>query len=624
MTIVYNSELEPNSFLIGLRKRILKRWPGGVVATTRNGVPLGGAHVEVLSNRTRLYGPIGASIVTLNIGNSRHGRDLLASALGASDLKAVRRMRRAVGAMVAGRMPAEDDAIAAKYHHATHSCLALALERKAARVARGEAKVTPFEKVYNVVNAVLGHGRGGGIASNLAPASDCKGSALHADSGEWAVDPAGISIFYRDVPDDYSPFRTATGAAAMSMVRPEWRPGTTSVYVDVVATYAHRNWLVRNNYFWDGVLDAYVHPDYRSDEDGEDEDGLCEYHSDSSRRHTCVRRHPSMESDALKDDTITLGFEAEIQVPERYSCIKALNADEVLRSVTVLEHDGSLNEEDGFETITGWSTMPTVVEWGERYCNVVSRQGYYTDSAGLHIAVGGLTQLHVARVYGFVFDRGNRPLLRDMAGRDYNSYSTDFYFMKEVKGAGYEWERFRTVERPAPTAFTSRKIAANMAIVAKKSASQGRYSALNYRRGGGYDGTLEWRLFEATGNATRMTARLQFVWAVSKYTDPALCNPLTTDGFLRALVTDPLLRRHTEALREYIVRTAAHQCRFPAFARAVTELRQRKEKKAAHLAKGSAPVAATPPSASTPRMIAPEIMQVVRPTVITLTQNFVA
>lgn len=588
MPIVYHNENTPSSFFASLRVRILKRWPGGVVYTTRNGVRTGGTHIEILSSRTRMHGRFGENLHSLIWGNTREGRDAHLIGTGGAGISSAKyreliAARKLIGKVVAGRLLSDDDAIRLKHYDGGFTRLRSALVKRADMVnaTAGRPNRIPFEKAYRAIERVYGEG----FASKFVPADDRDGCAVHVDDGAWALNEQGVAQFYVVLSENFDEFRTASGDRFIRTAVRDRRPSPASEFREVTVNYAARSWLEYNGYSYNDEEGRYVHDDFVSDddEDGEDEDGLYDYHSSSSRRRSCVKRHPSMEGDALKDDNITLGFEAEIQVPERYTCVKQLNADDVLRKVTVMEHDGSLSEDDGFETITGWSTMPTVVEWGERYCRVVSRQDYYTDGAGLHIAVGGLSQLHVARVYGFVFDRGNRPLLRDMAGRDYNSYSTDFYFMKEVKDARYEWDQFRTVERPAPTAFTSRKITANMAIVTKKSASQGRYSALNYRRAE-YAGTLEWRMFEATGNATRMTARLQFVWAVSKYTDPALCNPLTMDGFLHALVTDPLLRRHTEALREYIVRTEAHQCRFPDFARAVTELRQRKEKKVAHIA----------------------------------------
>lgn len=355
-----------------------------------------------------------------------------------------------------------------------------------------------------------------------------------------------------------------------------WR-GNDALGNPTLATIADVEVLEAEDYVpIDGVYyHPYIAEDYRhgGDEDeDEDESGLLDYHSYGSERARAVRYHAPDASDPLAADPFTLGFEAEIQVPARYRIVQRIKRDPVLSRVAILEEDGSLCSRTGFETVTGWSTLNEVCRWADAYGEALKDSDYNVDNCGLHIAVGGMSNLHVARVMGFVFDEDNRPLLRDMAGRDYNGYAKDYRFISDPYGGA----------RPNQPAHTARRVAANSAKAITAGWEHSRYLGLNYRNDGDYNGTLEWRLFAGSGNATRIKARLQFVWAVTHYTKPALCNELTMSGFLTALMRDPHLRRHTAVLRDYIVRTAQHKARFPTFAEHADMLNKKELKKKAY------------------------------------------
>lgn len=282
--------------------------------------------------------------------------------------------------------------------------------------------------------------------------------------------------------------------------------------------------------------------DYYDDSDGDEY--LLDYHSSGESRRNAVRFQAPAEDDPLKTDTLTLGFEAELNVTGRKRCVVELK--EALGRVAIFEHDGSLDGERGFETITGWSTLGTVREWGKAYCEVVSCYDYDTESAGLHITTSALTQTHLARVFGFIFARENSALVRFIAGRGFNGYADNYTFCAGLSGKH---------------TYTPRSIAANVIQRAKSDAfSDARYLAIHPRNSGTsdrYRGTVEWRLFRGTGNVKRMLARLEFVWAVTKFVDPARCNELTAAAFEEALVSDPFLRKHTPNLRAYIATSSA-------------------------------------------------------------------
>lgn len=538
------------------------------------------------------------------------------SFMSRSELASMYSARKLCGAIAGGRLPKNWAELRARctHTHVAEGQLGASLTQLSLRYRDlGRRSPVSFSKVYEATQTVFGTA----MANKLRIFTDT-GAVGHVDHGIYAIQPDGSWGFLNDISDDYYTFVTVLGTDNIqySTTLPYSGAPTT-----ISCTLAHRDWLEAHRYYERNETyyhEYYVGPsdefeDEDEDEDEDSRDGLEGYHSSSRQRDRAVRLHESIEGDALKGDRLTLGFEAEIQTTDaRREAVAKIKAEPVLSQVTVCESDGSLNSSDGFETITGWSTMPTVCDWAERYCNIISGFDYYTDNAGLHIAVGGLTQLHVARVYGFVFDTANRPLLRDMAGRDYNSYAGNFSF-QNWKGEGRYGYAEARLGVPVEN-FKHRRIAANVVSIAKKGPGSGRYSGLNYRSAGDrYGGTLEWRLFEATGSSVRLVARLQFVWAVCKYTDPTACNPLTTDDFLAALVHDPYLRRHTKELREYIVRTSQHEARFPAFATQVKELRQRALKKQTHLTKKVTVVDDIPPF-----RVSFALQQVKRPDTVTL------
>jgi hypothetical protein len=305
------------------------------------------------------------------------------------------------------------------------------------------------------------------------------------------------------------------------------------------------------NIYWHSSFNAYVFADefpkdavgiQGSDEDFEEiygDDGPLPYHSSGNARAYSVRFHAPFENDPLKNDTLTLGFEAELNIPQRDECIRELHS--AIGRVAIFEEDGSLDSSMGFETITGWSTLGTVREWAKRYCAVVSRYDYDVEDAGLHITTSSIPKTHIARVFGFIFADTNRSLVRFIAGRSFNGYARSYK---------------RYVHRDGGSSHTPRAIAADLlARVSNDGFSDMRYLAIHPRsaeEGDSYVGTVEWRLFLATGNSKRMLARLEFVWAVTKFTDPARCNALTTEAFEDALVNDPFIRKHTPNLRKYL------------------------------------------------------------------------
>lgn len=325
---------------------------------------------------------------------------------------------------------------------------------------------------------------------------------------------------------------------------------TPARYVDggtsgVVWNHAYQSFVLADEFGAEEAdEDDEYSDDYYDSDDYDDDEYLLDYHSSGESRRNAVRFQAPAEDDPLKTDTLTLGFEAELNVTGRKRCVVELK--EALGRVAIFEHDGSLNGERGFETITGWSTLGTVREWGKAYCEVVSCYDYDTESAGLHITTSALTQTHLARVFGFIFARENSALVRFIAGRGFNSYADNYTFCAGLSGKH---------------TYTPRSIAANVIQRAKSDAfSNARYLAIHPRNSGTsdrYRGTVEWRLFKGTGNVKRMLARLEFVWAVTKFVDPARCNELTAAAFEEALVSDPFLRKHTPNLRAYIATSNA-------------------------------------------------------------------
>lgn len=510
-----------------------------------------------------------------------HRRDRYGYISNYNNRKIHTQLHRLVGGVVVGRLSPDapkvwDEAIG----HSRTYVLQKSLTKIHQRVMEGKMRKPDGERVYAALRALE--------PRKPLAVDGGSGCLFFEEQGHYVRSGDGECVFvtYEGEQPQLEYFVEEGGAT--NVIAIPRRTGISALDLETGSRVCHqglRSYFEAHREYswhaWRGRYESidYEHPYYEddgeSDEDRENDDGLLEYHSGGPERRKAVRYHEPMDGDALKGDRLTLGFEAEIEIPGRHQAIHEIKSDPVLSSVSILEEDGSLSDRNGFEMVTGWSSLHTVCDWGRRFCEVTSKYDYNVDDAGLHIAAGGLTELHVARIYGFVFDEFNRPLLRDLAGRDYNSYAGRFRF-KEYQKYGSYW-REKDSQPHAP--LRARKVAAHAAKLVNAGASD-RYVALNYRGDSNdYAGTLEFRLFKGTGNATRMRARLQFVWALCKYTDPLLCNPLTVEGFLRALASDVCLRRHTQTLREYIVRTQEHKTRYPAFSNEMTKIKTKENKK---------------------------------------------
>jgi hypothetical protein len=321
----------------------------------------------------------------------------------------------------------------------------------------------------------------------------------------------------------------------------------------------HKHYAEDHLYFY-SCDDIYrENPPYDEDDDEphdddyveEDENGLLDYHSNGTMRCEHVCGHLPMVDDPLKDDPLKLGFEAEVNIESRRrSCLEQLK--QVIGEIGVCEHDGSLTPGQGFEFVTGWSTLGTVKSWARAYCDVVNSYDHNFEEAGLHITTSALSALHVARIMGFVFDASNRNLVRHVAGRDYNHFARDYSDIRTRYGA--------------EIAKTQRTVAAHYV---KHPRNHPRYQAINPRsRDDRYSNTIEWRMFKATVNPRSMQARLEFVWAVTKYCNPLRCETLTVTAFVHALINDHMMRRHTPCLRAYLTRTEGLREVYPTLAAA--------------------------------------------------------
>lgn len=561
----------PHSHLVGLTRRLNQRASTRIGNTPNN---------HILYSPHRLAGQGHHLERMMSLVSSKCDRLAYVTA----NRLIVKKINHAAGRAAAGHIDktlTEHERIV--WRDTISSAVSTALRKVHDAVMSGDAEAPDTPKVFAAVQHLVPE------AGTWLQREFRSGCLVPTSNGMYVVTYMGsvtyeasflLTTSWRNDMGTYAPFVTANGHALVSCaVKPSGIAAIDESVQGVIScSLAYGPYMDSHmDYEWDDNNDRYRHTnffeeddDYDDDEDERNRDGLYEYHSSGSHRSKAVAYHKPMDTDSLRDDKLTLGFEAEIQIDGRIRALDKIRADNVLNKVSILEEDGSLDSRTGFEMVTGWSTLHTVCDWSTRFCDIVSEYEYSVENAGLHIAVGGLTELHVARVYGFVFDEANRPLLRDLAGRDYNEYAGKFYFMNFSHGY------WRAADRQPPCA--ARKVAANTIKVVQSGESSSRYGALNYRKYD-YAGTLEWRMFSATGSATRMQARLQFVWAVCKYVDPLLCNPLTTEGFLKALTKDLHLRRNTQVLRDYIVRSKARKEVFPVFASEVSKIQERENKK---------------------------------------------
>ena len=310
------------------------------------------------------------------------------------------------------------------------------------------------------------------------------------------------------------------------------------------AVVSRCNWLrMRDSEaYYDPLCDDPDSIDPVPDDDDDDDDDddyygdefIHDYHSCGSARSSAVRRHPSESDDPLKDDTLTLGFECEVNVVGRREFARGIVRDRQIAPYVLMERDGSLDSDDGVEIITGWSTLGTVRQWASHIARHIDDYETYLSGCGFHITTGPLPGAHVRRIASFIYAQENAALVRAVAGRDFNGYAEN------------AMHNFSSAPMSARVALARIACGDQYRVVYTTDNGGSRYRAINVRS----DDTIEWRIFAGATSERTMHSRLEFVWALTKFCSPDMLRPLTTPEFCAALADVPFLQRHTPALRQ--------------------------------------------------------------------------
>lgn len=285
-----------------------------------------------------------------------------------------------------------------------------------------------------------------------------------------------------------------------------------------------------NLYSYDGYFmdyDTYrevsgEYDDY--DDDEEDSDGLRDYHS-SDRYFSEENETPHVPA---------LGVELEVYSEHRR---KSVYAAKNVTSDWYFEHDGSLDDDYGFEII---SQPYGPLEWPEQAKSVLdalTKSGAvaYTqpdDDAcyGIHVNVHrrSLSRLQEARMLMFLLDDTNLDFVRAIAQRNaiYGGNSINFGSVKKatVRNVG----GFNNDMRPY---------------------SLGKYSPLNL-----HDNLAEFRIFQSTLYYPSFMKNLEFVWALIEWTNVKSATGCSTNhlDFVKWLGASPARERQYPNLMAFL------------------------------------------------------------------------
>lgn len=291
---------------------------------------------------------------------------------------------------------------------------------------------------------------------------------------------------------------------------------------------------------FDGVyfsdIDAYYEARGGDDEDeDEDEDdnsagSLDGYHS-ADRYFTERNVTPSLAA---------LGVELEVYAADRSDVVESLrdNFDDL-----ILEKDGSLDEDYGFEIVTqpyGPSEWADLAPQLLKHLREQGAKGYQTPGEhryGIHVNVHRrhFSPLAEARIMFMLCDRKNRDFVRAIAQRE-NIYSANMDMGCFVTPSIYN-----ITDGGGLRSTVSSK---------RKLVGAGRYCPINWQ-----SNIAEFRIFNSTLNEVSFMKNLEFVWALIGWTKDATGSSHDHRDFIKWMNT-PQQRRIYPNLINYLSRKA--------------------------------------------------------------------
>ena len=308
-----------------------------------------------------------------------------------------------------------------------------------------------------------------------------------------------------------------------------------------------------DSYVYSDARDQYEHPDYynrREREARQEEEGDCDpehpHIGDYHHSKDILGRIPSQFDD--RKEKIYLGLELEVEhCDERGWDILDPKAEQVLDALgtirrdgrtytyAVCEEDGSLDDEKGFEIVTGWTGLDVHREqlkfFQNRWRDMMSHD---SENCGLHVHVskGNMTLFHAAKMVIFINDPANGSLTYALARRH-----DDYGKTVHSKAKEFDWLR-----RAKEEAGTDR----GRAVIDNLNESD-RYEALNFQN----DATIEFRLFKGSLKYETIIACLEFAYMTWLFCRDTGVRSLTTKHFIEYICL-PEHSKDTRILRKYL------------------------------------------------------------------------
>ena len=303
--------------------------------------------------------------------------------------------------------------------------------------------------------------------------------------------------------------------------------------------------VYHNDYYGsDGCCQECSEPQEDEDEDDGDSSVLNGYHG--AYRDWVIthekKGYPFEEAPAL-------GMEIEVYSESRYDAVSALHefsrGSEWGLPRLLLERDGSLDDDCGFEIITHpmglyeWQTSGPLLVQELRRLNVVAWDatgGQY----GIHLTVSRrlLSPLQEARLMMFLAAEPNINFVMAMAQRP-SIYSADL-------NIGQLGRPTISSVSPRGLGFKNRK-----GKYQKKMMGAGKYAPINFK-----DTLAEFRIFQSTLHPQSFMKDVEFIMALIEWTNPmsATGSAWFYEDFLRWLQKRPMARKHYPSLIAYLER----------------------------------------------------------------------
>ncbi len=279
-------------------------------------------------------------------------------------------------------------------------------------------------------------------------------------------------------------------------------------------------------------------------EDEDDGSGLNDYHG------TCRDWVITHEKKGYPfEEAPALGMEIEVYSESRYDTVSALHefsgGSEWGLPSLLLERDGSLDGDSGFEIITHpmglyeWQTSGPLLVQELRRLNVVAWDatgGQY----GIHLTVSRrfLSPLQEARLMMFLAAEPNINFVKAMAQRP-SIYKADL----NIGQLGRP-----TISSVSPRGLDPKN---RNGKYQKKMLGAGKFAPINFK-----DTLAEFRIFQSTLHPQAFMKDVEFIMALIEWTNPmsATGSAWFYEDFLRWLQKRPMARKHYPSLIAYLER----------------------------------------------------------------------